>query len=89
MQLTARFTALASAIAVACTSVAALSIRVNDGNSPRDVAVREPIVKTVFEYNAENKELMAPHDVELVRRVTWRYNDTSKSRPIICSPWNN
>ena len=86
MQLTARFAAIASAVVLACTSVSALSIRVDSGNGLREVLVREPVEKAVFEYKAEDKELMAPHDVELVRRVTWRYNDTSKQCHVFLRP---
>ena len=66
--------ALLAAITIAhCAN--GISIQARDA----ELAVREVSSnKAVFEYGGN--ELMAPHDVELVRRVSWTYNN---SRPSI------
>ena len=62
--------ALLTAIAIAhCAN--GVSIQARDA----ELAVREVSSnKATFEY--EGGELMAPHDVELVRRVSWTYNNS-------------
>lgn len=76
MQLTARFLFLASALTAACSSVAALSIRTDGNEVLHDVDVRTASAKAVFEYHEDGTALMAPHDVELVRRASWTYNNS-------------
>lgn len=81
MRLTFHFGALASAIALACPLTAALSIAGSaDGSSIlRDVTARVPSDKVTFEYYEGGAALMAPHDVELVRRASWTYKNSKPS----------
>lgn len=69
------FLLLASMVAFA-TQVLALSVRVD----AVDVAARKitasSVKREVVSFSHVGSEVMAPHDVELVRRVGWTYRNS-------------
>ncbi|GJE90506.1 hypothetical protein PsYK624_066460 [Phanerochaete sordida] len=71
MKFSTRFLAL-TALIVFASVVSALSINVSGRNL--DVVTRNA---KVFEYTG-SAEVMAPHDVELLRRAGWTYNNNQK-----------
>lgn len=80
-----RFTRILLLVALlaAASETGALSLRSHRPDV--ELASRGPVSnKVTFDYSGA--ELMAPHDVELVRRLgRWTYNDTGALMPCVCA----
>ena len=73
MHIYPKFLLLLTAVAAACNSAVALTVNVRSPGS-----VVRAVESAKFDFNDAVTDVMAPHDVELVRRVGWTYSDTSR-----------
>ena len=85
MKFTTRFLSLVLTLALTFSSVVSLSIRI-DGNGVVSTSETD-----ILDRSEIRNALMAPRDVELVRRASWTYNNsmfchiiTWPTRPLPC-----